>query len=204
MIDIFLYQIMAQKKKSILSTVIGLLVIAAIAWMKYQETDKGAGYNSNERDSSVVINQPEGDVSQSEIFDKLTTVSISSSKFEVLEGCTIKEHRGNDGDSFHVKTKKGDKELRLYYVDAPESEAREYRNGDTNYKRISQQGAAMGGLNQKQTTEVGMEAKMFVKKLLKGKKFRVATTWESVYNSHRSYAYILVPYQGEERYLQEN
>ena len=52
---------------------------------------------------------------------------------------------------------------RIYFVDAPESAARSYRDGNTNHARIAQQGAAMGGLNQAQTTEVGTAAKLFVK-----------------------------------------
>ena len=88
-------------------------------------------------------------------------------------------------------------------MDAPESAARSYRDGNTNYKRIAQQGEAMGGLTQHETTQVGVEAKQFVKNLLKGKKFDIATTREKVYGSHRIYAYIIVKSDGEERYLHE-
>ncbi|MGJ8678632.1 MAG: thermonuclease family protein [Akkermansiaceae bacterium] len=203
-----------KKKKSILSTFLTIVVIAAIAWMKYQETieanesDSGSGNYTDTSHSDASVPSPEltevGDSSHSSgVASQLTTVSLSSSKFEILENCTLKDHYGNDGDSFHVTTPKGDHELRLYYVDAPESSARKYRDGNTNYERIAQQGAAMGGLSQEETTQIGMAAKSFVKKLLTGKTFRVATVWESVYNSRRSYAYILVPYEGQERYLHE-
>ena len=188
-----------KKKKSILSTIISLVVIAAIAWMKYNETNADNKREGSVRDESVVISQPASGRDES----MLTPVSLSSSKFDILENCTLIDDRGNDGDSFHVKTPQGDKEFRLYYVDAPESAAREYRDGNTNYKRIAEQGAALGGLSQKQTTEVGVEAKAFVKKLLKGNKFRVATVWENVYGPERKYAYILVSYEGKERYLHE-
>ena len=61
----------------------------------------------------------------------------------------------------------------------------------------------MGGLNQLKTTQVGVVAKKFVKKLLEGKSFSIATTREKVYNSHRIYAYVVVEWEGQERYLHE-
>ena len=61
----------------------------------------------------------------------------------------------------------------------------------------------MGGLNQRQTTEVGVGAKLFVTKLLKARKFGIATTGEKVYRSHRKYAFVIVKWEGEERYLHE-
>ncbi len=186
-------------KKSVFSTVVSLIVVAAIAWMKYKETNEQNVREGSVRDDSVVVSQPNDEA----ITGSLSSVSLSSSKFEVLEDCKLVDHRGNDGDSFHVMTSKGDQEFRLYYVDAPESAARKYRDGNTNYKRIAEQGAAMGGIDQKETTQVGVEAKLFVKDLLKGKRFRVATVWESVYNSGRNYAYILVSYEGKECYLHE-
>ncbi|MDC0088087.1 thermonuclease family protein [Akkermansiaceae bacterium] len=176
-------------------------VLAVIGWMKFGEIGSDKKREGSVRDESVIINQPGS--SDQAASSQLTPVSVSSSKFEILENCSIIDHRGNDGDSFHVKTSKGDQELRLYFVDAPESAARSYGGGENNHERIAQQGAAMGGLSQKQTTEVGVEAKQFVKSLLKGKKFRVATVWESVYGSRRNYAFILVSYEGQERYLHE-
>ncbi len=175
-----------------------MAIAAVVGWIKYQEFGSDKKAEGGQRDESIVIKQPSDSGNSG-----LTTVSVSSSKFDLLENCSLIDHYGNDGDSFHVKTPKGDEELRLYYVDAPESSARKYRDGNTNYERIAQQGAAMGGLSQKQTTEVGAEAKLFVKNLLKGKKFRVATIGERVYGSHRKYAFILVSYEGQERYLHE-
>lgn len=193
---------MAKKKKNtVLSTVITIIVIAAVIWMKFKETKGSQEREGSLRDENVEVNLPDrsGDVSAS----LLTPVSLSSNRFEVLDGCKLIDHRGNDGDSFHIHTPKGKEEVRLYYVDAPESAARTYGNGDTNHKRIAQQGAAMGGLNQHETTQVGVVAKKFAMKLLQGKIFRVATTREKVYNSHRIYAYVIVKWEGQERYLHE-
>lgn len=181
------------------------LVVLVVGWVKYKDTNANAdgdeAHEGGTSGESVEFHQPSA--SKGQRGAELSSVSVSSSKFEVLENCSIIDHYSNDGDSFHVKTPKGDHEFRLYYVDAPESKARKYRDGNTNYKRIAEQGAEMGGLDQKQTTEVGGEAKLFVKKLLRGEKFRVATVWEGVYGPQRKYAFILVPYEGQERYLHE-
>lgn len=190
-----------KKKKTALSTFFTVIVIAAVIWMKYKETMDDKQREGSVRDSSVEITEP--DDKKGAVNAQLTSVSLSSSRFEVLEGCKLIDHRGNDGDSFHISTSKGKEEVRLYYVDAPESAARTYGNGDTNHKRISQQGASMGGLNQLKTTQVGVVAKKFVKKLLEGKSFSIATTREKVYNSHRIYAYVVVEWEGQERYLHE-
>lgn len=193
---------MARKKKNtVISTVFTIIVIAAVAWMKFKETKGGQEREGSVRDENVEMSLPseESGVASS----LLTPVRLSSDRFEVLDGCQLIDRRGNDGDSFHINTPKGKEEVRLYYVDAPESAARTYGNGDTNHKRISEQGAAMGGLDQHETTQVGVVAKKFVIKLLKGKRFRIATTREKVYGSHRIYAYVIVQWEGQERYLHE-
>ena len=190
---------MAKKKNKVLSTVVSIIIGIVVVWMKFKETEGDKQREGTTRDENVEMTLPGGGGSS----DMLTPVSLSSSQFEILRSCSLIDHRGNDGDSFHVNTPKGEEEVRLYYVDAPESAARSYRDGNTNHKRIAQQGEAMGGLNQHETTQVGVEAKQFVKNLLKGKKFDIATTREKVYGSHRIYAYIIVKSDGKERYLHE-
>ncbi len=192
-----------KKKKTFLSTALTIAVIGVGLWMKYNETREDQRREGSIRDEEVEIIEPKETESIDAIDALLTPVSLSSSRFEILKNCTLKDHRGNDGDSFHVRTPKGEEEVRLYYVDAPESAARHYRNGATNYKRIAEQGVAMGGLDQHQTTQIGVVAKMMVKKLLKGKKFTIATTREKVYGSHRIYAYVIVDWKGKKRYLHE-
>ena len=158
-----------------------LVVVCAIAWMKYQESLAPADLSAAETSTET---QKWGD-------------------FDLLTDCELVSHRHNDGDSFHVATGKGEFEFRLYYVDAPESAAKTYRNGENNFKRLAQQGRAMGGLSQKQITGIGKEAKHFVKDLLGQQKFRVATRWENVYGPERRYAFVLVLWNGQERYLHE-
>lgn len=198
-----------KKKKTVLGTIITVAVIAAVIWMKYNEVRDGQARDGELRDESVIIPQPKDVPPASTITEsdtdqpKFRTVSLSSSRFQIWKNCTLIDRRGNDGDSFHIQAPHGSEGIRLYYVDAPESAARTYGNGDTNHKRIAQQGAAMGGLNQHETTQVGVAAKLFTKKLLKGKKFTVVTIGERVYNSHRKYAYVIVDWKGQQRYLHE-
>ncbi|MBK1830609.1 thermonuclease family protein [Verrucomicrobiaceae bacterium R5-34] len=191
-----------KKKKTVLSTVISMVIIAAVIWMKYQETTDANIREGKVRDKSVEITVP-AEQSDTSLTNLLSVVQLSSTQFEVLKNCSLIDHRGNDGDSFHVKTAKGEEEVRLYFVDAPESAARTYGGGENNYERIAQQGAAMGGLDQKQTTQVGVEAKLFAKKLLKARPFTIVTKREKVYRSHRIYAYVIVEWEGEKRYLHE-
>lgn len=216
----------AKKKKTVLGTSLTILVVAAVLWMKYDEVREGQSRDGELRDEHVIIPEPSAVGSSGEVGDpavntagrsaadpkststalkqpKLRAVSLSSTRYQVWEGCSLIDRRGNDGDSFHIQAPHGSEEVRLYFVDAPESAARSYGNGDTNHKRIAQQGAAMGGLDQYQTTQVGVAAKAFTKKLLKGKKFTVVTSGERVYNSHRKYAFVIAEWQGQPRYLHE-
>ena len=86
----------------------------------------------------------------------------------------------------------------LYFVDAPESRLHEY-NGD----RIASQGQYFGGLSEHETTQVGVEAKLFTKRLLSRNKFVVVTKGERVYKSNRIYAFVIVEVDGVNRYLHE-
>ncbi|MCP5536327.1 MAG: thermonuclease family protein [Akkermansiaceae bacterium] len=204
---------MAKKKeKTVLGTIITIVVIAAVVWMKYNEVRDGQARDGELRDDQVSVpsppdppnpgrpTQPGGDAVDQ---PQLRPVSLSSSRYQVWKDCTLIDRRGNDGDSFHIQAPHGSEEIRLYYVDAPESAARTYGNGDTNHQRIAEQGADMGGLNQHETTQVGVAAKAFTKKLLKGKKFTVVTRGERVYNSHRKYGFVIVDWNGQQRYLHE-
>lgn len=134
---------------------------------------------------------------------KLSHVRVTDRKFDVLENCELINHRHNDGDSFHVKHGGKQTEFRLYFVDTPESKYKSYRDGNNNGKRLREQGNAMGGLSQDQTTTVGTAAKKFVLDLLAKQKFRVATQWENVYGPDRKYAFIIVKWEGREVYLHE-
>lgn len=119
--------------------------------------------------------------------------------FEVLEDCQWVEHKNNDGDSFVVKNKGGEYTIRLYYVDTPEKYISDkYKN---QRKRVEQQGEYFGGLSSQQAVDVGLKAKEFTEKQLKGKSFTILTKWESVYDSDRFYGFVWLPGSTEEKPL---
>lgn len=113
------------------------------------------------------------------------------------------DHRHNDGDSFHVRTPSGSRmEIRLYYVDAPESALKTYANGDTNHARVDDQAEDLG-LDRERAVEVGRMAKKWVRGKLRGKEFTVSTYGEKVFNGPRRYAFVELGTGGEKRYLHE-
>ncbi len=119
-----------------------------------------------------------------------------------LKGCQYVPHRGNDGDSFHVRDQAGKEyEIRLYFVDAPESSFKTYRDGNNNGKRIAHQGRDLGQLSQDETTQLGKEAKKWVNSQLKKGTFEVVTKWEPVFQSGRYFAFVKVG--GEDQWLHE-
>ncbi len=132
------------------------------------------------------------------------TGSSTTGGYQRLSGCTLVDHRNNDGDSFHVRHGDDRYEFRLYFVDAPESKYKTYGGGDDNGKRIRQQGAYFGGLDRRQTTHVGTEAKKFSVGLLADRPFTVFTKDEGVYGRERLYALVeVIDAAGNERFLSE-
>jgi len=139
----------------------------------------------------------------SDFTDKLTKVNLNSSKFDILENCSLIKHRNNDGDSFRIKHGSKETEFRLYFVDTAESQYKTYRDGNNNGKRIREQGEYFGGLEMQVTTEIGKIAKSFVIDLLSKQNFTVVTKWENVYTPERKYGYIIVKWENHQTYLHE-
>lgn len=119
--------------------------------------------------------------------------------YEVLEDCQWIDNRGNDGDSFLVKHGRDEYTFRLYFVDSPEKYLSDKYKDQR--KRVAQQGEYFGGLSPDQAVEIGLKAKAFTAKKLKGKSFTILTAWESVYSSNRYYAFVLLPGSTEEKPL---
>ncbi|MFK5923883.1 MAG: thermonuclease family protein [Verrucomicrobiota bacterium] len=111
--------------------------------------------------------------------------------FELLEGCQWVDQRNNDGDSFVVKHKGNEYTVRLYFVDAPEKYISDKYKDQR--KRVADQGRYFGELSSQQAVEIGLQAKAFTEKQLKGKSFTVMTKWESVFDSERYYAFVWLP-----------
>ena len=143
-------------------------------------------------------------IKQSYFPEATTTVSSSSQirrigNFEVLDNCQWIDDKGNDGDSFKVKHGGTEYTIRLYYVDTPEKYLSEQHKSQR--ERVADQGGYFGGLSPDQTVEIGLKAKAFTEKQLKGNQFSVLTEWENVYNSDRYYGIVWLPGSTEENPL---
>lgn len=115
---------------------------------------------------------------------------VATATYETFSSCQLIEHRQNDGDSFRVKLPDGRVEqFRLYYVDAPESDFRSYRGGETNRERIHEQ-AGEFGITDEQAVEIGKKAKKLVHQTLSRGSFTVQTRWDDPFNDRRYHAFI--------------
>lgn len=94
-----------------------------------------------------------------------------TNEWEVLQGCRLVTNRFLDGDSFHVLHEGRQYIFRLYFVDAPETDA-----SLTN--RIQDQ-AAYFGIAESDVPRAGGLASRFVHDRLAGKGFTVTTRWQN-------------------------
>lgn len=182
---------MNQKIKTILAV---LLVVIALGVKLYKGWDE---HQIPESDGSITR------ISEGQFANKFTKVRTSGAGLELLENCKLITGRNSDGDSFHVKHAKGENQFRLYFVDTPESEYKEYGGGESNGKRLDEQGEYFNGLDRKGTTMIGKDAKAFVLTLLKKEEFKVLTKWEDVVRPGREYCFVIVKWEGREIYLHE-
>jgi len=105
------------------------------------------------------------------------------------------ERDGNDGDSFMVKAGGREFELRLYFVDAPESYLSD-RYADQR-RRVADQARELGGITPEEAVEVGKRAKAFTKQQLANRTFTVYTYWEQVFDGDRYYGFVELPDGGD-------
>ena len=82
-------------------------------------------------------------------------------------------------------------ELRLYFVDAPESYLSD-RYADQR-RRVAEQARELGGITPAEAVEVGKRAKAFTKQQLANRPFTIHTYWEQVYDSGRYYGFVELP-----------
>ncbi len=130
--------------------------------------------------------------------------SATVGEFAKLSGCSLVPHPHNDGDSFYIRHGGNEYQIRLYFVDAPESAFKTYRNGDDNGQRLNYQARDLGGLSREQVIEIGQEAKKFTTSLLEGRPFTLYTKWEDPYNDGRKSGFIEVETAaGQKRLLNE-
>src|SRR6266446_4780285 len=101
-----------------------------------------------------------------------------------LEHCQLIPNPANDGDSFHVRANAKEYIFRLYFVDAPETDAE-------NPARLVEQ-AKYFGISVPQVIEVGEAAKAFTREKL-AEPFTVSTRMANAMgrsNTERFYAFV--------------
>lgn len=190
------------KNKRVLNIVIGLIIAAVAYYVKSINGEPETSDSFSEITSKVEKSQISTDdsyITSDAGLNYLKVARVTDSSFTVLKNCTlVMKKYGNDGDSFEVKHSQGKTEFRLYFMDACESWLSKY-----NADRLAEQGDYFGGMSQEDTIKAGVEAKNFVIDLLQDKPFTVVTKWENVYGPDRKYAFVLVDFEGESRYLHE-
>ncbi len=133
-----------------------------------------------------------------------TPPAAKTGTFETYRNCTLVAARNNDGDSFMVRLPDGrDRELRLYYVDTPESAFKRYPGGETNHQRIRQQAAELGGITPEQAVAIGKQAKTYTLALLEARPFTIHTVWDSPFQDNRFHAFVAIEQPGGTRWLHE-
>jgi len=157
-------------------------------------------YDQSHREKATPVSRP-----------SVTTQTPTQSKpanhlgnYEVYPNCKLLPHHSNDGDSFLTRLPDGrEVTLRLYYVDTPESQFRHYQNSETNFERIRQQAAEMGGITPEQAVDTGNQAKHYVLSLLEKNPFTIYTQWDSPFHDQRFHAFIEITEGGRKRWLHE-
>lgn len=172
---------MGVKAKQASWPMVVLFVLALVLWLK-----------DHKRDLTAVVGGEEA-------------AAVEDGRYERIAGCVLVEHRQNDGDSFRVKLPDGRTEqIRLYFVDAPESAFRTYGGGRNNHGRIDDQAAAFGVVPAR-AVEVGLEAKKKVAGLLGDEPFVIHTMWDDPFGDRRFHAFVELPDGGwlHERLVEE-
>lgn len=117
------------------------------------------------------------------------------SGYERFSDARYLERDGNDGDSFRVRAGGREFDLRLYFVDAPESYLSD--RYESQRRRVADQARELGGISADEAVEVGKRAAAYVRQQLAGRAFTVHTYWEPVFDSERRYAFVELPDGGD-------
>lgn len=119
---------------------------------------------------------------------------LRAAGWRTLEGTAYVENPANDGDSFHAKRNTRDYVLRLYFVDAPETD-------DRFPERLKEQ-ADYFGVTVEQVVAGGVEAARRVEERIKDKKLEVHTRYEDARGAGRKKRYYAMV-RVEERWISE-
>ena len=90
--------------------------------------------------------------------------------WERLSSCRYVEDKNNDGDSFRIKCEEKDFVLRLYFIDAPETNL---RDGERTHQQSEHFGVSLD-----ETMKAGVKATEVARETMKGS-FDVWTKWSS-------------------------
>jgi endonuclease YncB( thermonuclease family) len=182
-----------------------VLVIAAVGLWIYQETQSGSAPRGTGSSPGASSSSPSQKVAAPATKGAQSTRKVEKvGAYEFYQGCTLVDARNNDGDSFLVRLPDGKNvELRLYFVDTPESAFKNYGGGETNHPRIRQQAADLGGITPEQAVEIGKKGKSFTLGLLSSRPFGIYTAWDSPYQDNRYHAFVEVVHDGKSRWLSE-
>lgn len=193
---------MIHKPRQKSSWVTILLIVLTVGLWLYNETHPSSSPKPSGSTSRTSSNLPPKNPKQPPAQSSKT--GEKEGAYEVFRGCTLVDARNNDGDSFLVRLPHGQNvELRLYFVDTPESAFKNYGNGETNHPRIRQQAADMGGITPEQAVEIGKRSKNFTLGLLASQPFDIYTLWDSPFNDNRFHAFVQVKQDGKLRWLSE-
>ena len=96
--------------------------------------------------------------------------AAKTKKWEKLSACQYVEDKNNDGDSFRVKCGEKDFVLRLYFVDAPETNL---RDGERTHQQSEHFSVSLD-----ETMKAGVKATAVARDTMKGS-FDVWTKWSS-------------------------
>jgi len=102
----------------------------------------------------------------------LAATAASAAELQRLDGVVLVGSRGNDGDSFRILHQGREFNLRLYYVDCPESQA----TTTSDASRLREQTRYFGLPNANRTLHYGQQASAFTQKKL-AKPFTVHTAY---------------------------
>lgn len=167
------------KKSRLVRIVVILVVAGAVYWQSSKGPVGNAETTPRDGGAAVLRKDPPGGKAAA-------TETVNG--YDKFVGAKLVADEGNDGDSFYVDLKGRKIQLRLYFVDAPETYLSDrYEN---QRRRVAEQAREMGGVSPEQIVEVGKAATLFMERELKGKSFTVYTYWEEVYDGDRYYGFV--------------
>jgi len=80
--------------------------------------------------------------------------------WQTIRNCRLLKNESNDGDSFHIEADGEEKVVRLYFVDAPETD-----KAGLVSERVNEQ-AKEFGITEKESVEIGKKAAAFTRAAL--------------------------------------